>query len=301
MVVTSDAIPVQRTKTQEPVLVTAAALTTVVLWASAFVGIRVAGADLDPGALTLGRLLVAGVVLGTLVAIRRDAFPPRADLPRLALYGVLWFGVYNIALNWSEQHVDAGTAAIVVSTAPILIAVVAGFALGEGFPKPLLTGCAIAFTGAVLIGIGTATQTLRAGLGTALCAVAAIAYALAVVTQKPLLGHASALMVTWLACLVGIVFCLPFAAQLVHQIGSAAPSSLLWTVYLGAFPTAVAFTTWGYALARSTAGRMGATSYLVAPISVVLAWLVLAETPPWLALLGGALCLGGVVVSRHRT
>jgi len=217
------------------------------------------------------------------------------------LYGVLWFGIYNVALNWSEQHVDAGTAAIIVSTAPILIAVIAGFSLKEGFPRPLLTGSAVAFVGAVLIGIGTSTQTLRAGLGTALCVVAAIGHALAVVTQKPLLGHASALVVTWLACLVGIVFCLPFAAQLIHQLGTAAPSSIWWTLYLGAFPTAVAFTTWGYALARSTAGRMGAMTYLVAPISVVLAWLILSETPPWLALVGGALCLGGVIFSRRRT
>ncbi len=72
-----------------------------------------------------------------------------------------------------------------------------------------------------------------------------------------------------------------------------------WVVYLSVFPTAVAFTTWAYALSRTTAGRMGATTYLVPPLAVLMGWMVLGEVPPALALLGGALCLVGVAVSRR--
>ena len=79
--------------------------------------------------------------------------------------------------------------------------------------------------------------------------------------------------------------------------GASAPA-VAWTVYLGAFPTALGFTTWAFALSRTTAGRMGATLYLVPPIAVVLGWAILAETPPALALAGGALCLVGVFVAR---
>jgi drug/metabolite transporter (DMT)-like permease len=83
-------------------------------------------------------------------------------------------------------------------------------------------------------------------------------------------------------------------------VGGASASALAWTVYLGVFPTAIGFTTWAYALRRTTAGRMGATLYLVPPITVVMGWAVLDETPPALALAGGALCLAGVVVARRR-
>jgi drug/metabolite transporter (DMT)-like permease len=65
------------------------------------------------------------------------------------------------------------------------------------------------------------------------------------------------------------------------------------------FPTALAFTTWAYALSRTTAGRMGATTYLVPPLAVLLGWVILGESPPVLALLGGVLCLAGVVLSRR--
>ena len=52
-------------------LAPAAALLTVTLWASAFVGIRSAGHHLSPGALALGRLLVGSAALGMVVLVRR--------------------------------------------------------------------------------------------------------------------------------------------------------------------------------------------------------------------------------------
>ncbi len=90
-----------------------------------------------------------------------------------------------------------------------------------------------------------------------------------------------------------------FAPALLSEFWEADASAVGWVVYLGVFPTAVAFTTWAYALSRNTAGRMGATTYLVPPLAVLMGWMVLGEVPPALALLGGALCLVGVAVSRR--
>ena len=283
----------------EALLAGGAALVTVVLWASGFVGIRAAGEDLSPGALSLARLLVGSAALGALVLVRRERFPARRDLPAIALCGVLWFGLYNVVLNAAERLVDAGTAAMLVGIGPVLIALFAGALLGEGFPRTLFAGCAIAFAGAVLIGLATSERGFDAGLGAALCLVAAFAYAGGVVIQKPLLGRVSALQVTWLACSVGAIACLPFAPTLLRELGEADASAVGWFVYLGLFPTAVAFTTWAYALAKTTAGRMGATTYFVPPLAVLMGWMVLGEVPPALALLGGALCLVGVAVTRR--
>ncbi|HEV7708144.1 MAG TPA: EamA family transporter, partial [Asanoa sp.] len=65
-------------------------------------------------------------------------------------------------------------------------------------------------------------------------------------------------------------------------------------------PTALAFTTWAYALARTGAGRLGATTYLVPPLVVLLAWGLLDEVPAALALGGGLLCLAGVAATRNK-
>jgi drug/metabolite transporter (DMT)-like permease len=124
-----------------------------------------------------------------------------------------------------------------------------------------------------------------------------IAYAIGVVAQKPLLGRLPALQVTWLACTIGAIACLPFGPALVRETADARPSTIWWVVFLGAFPTALAFTTWAYALARTSAGRMGATTYLVPPLTILLAWLLLDESPAILAFAGGVLCLIGVAIS----
>ena len=276
-----------------------AALVTVVLWASAFVGIRAAGDDLSPGALSLGRLAVGSALLGVFVLLQRGRLPGRRDWPGIVVCGVLWFGLYNLALNAAEQRVDAGTAAMLVNVGPILIALLAGWLLREGFPRALVAGCAVAFAGVVIIGLATSERGVAAGWGAVLCVAAAAFYAGGVVAQKPLLSRASALHVTWLAATVGLVVCLPFAATLADEVGDADASSIAWMVYLGVFPTAIGFLTWAYALSRTTAGRMGATTYLVPPIAILIGWALLGESPAALAFAGGALCLGGVVITRR--
>jgi len=175
-----------------------AALTTVVLWASAFVGIRAVADNLSPGALAVGRLLVGSVALGVVVAFRRSAWPSRRDLAWIAACGVIWFGIYNVALNAAEQLVDAGTAAMLVNVGPILIAIFAGLFLTEGFPPRLLAGSAIAFAGAIVIGLATGGGSAgeAAPVGIILCLVAALAYAAGVTIQKPILRRVPALQVT---------------------------------------------------------------------------------------------------------
>jgi drug/metabolite transporter (DMT)-like permease len=163
-----------------------------------------------------------------------------------------------------------------------------------------MAGLAVSFAGAVVVGVSMSGGGRNSIVGILLCLLAAVAYGGGVVSQKPALRHASPLQVTTFGCLVGAVVCLPFSGQLVSQIAAAPASSTLNVLYLGLFPTALAFTTWAYALARTSAGKMGATTYAVPALVVVMAWLVLGEIPGWLTLAGGALCLGGVAVSRRR-
>ena len=278
----------------------AAGLTTVVLWGSAFVAIRAAGETLSPGAIALGRLLVSSLVLGLVALARRERLPARGDLLRIAVYGVLWLGVYSIALSAAERRVDAGTAAMIVNTGPILIAVLAGFFLHEGFPRGLFAGCAVAFGGCLLIGLATVDSDRSAGFALVLLTIAALAYASSVVVQKTALLRASPFAVTWLGCAAATVACLPFAPQLVRGLAGSGGSAAAWTVYLGLGPTALGFAMWSFALGRESAGRTASLNYLIPVVALVLGWAVLAERPAWLAVGGGTLCLAGVAVARHR-
>jgi len=301
-----------RSATAKDGLIWLAIAVTVVLWASAFIGIRAAGTDFSAGGLTLGRILVGTVALTAVLLVvrgRRRARGidggPTSRLPRgrllllVVAWGIAWFGAYNVTLNAAEQLIDAGTAALLVNIAPMLIAVLAGFLLGEGFPRRLMVGMALAFVGVAVIAASTSTGTFNA-VGVALGVASAVLYAGAATLQKRLLPRVDALTMTWLGCLAGTIACLPFAPALVREAAEASSSSILAVVYLGVFPTAIAFLTWGYVLARSTAGRTAASTYAVPPIVVLMSWLVLDELPPAIALLGGALALAGVAVATLR-
>src|ERR1700738_4617786 len=161
---------------RETTAVVLAAVVTICLWSSAFIGIRYAGRHFAPGPLAFGRLLVGSMSLALFVLVRRASLPPRRTLAGIVACGVLWFGLYNVALNDAERHLDAGIAALLVNVGPIFIAILAGVVLREGFPRWLLLGCGISFTGAALIGIATARHGVGAGLGIVLCVVAALGY-----------------------------------------------------------------------------------------------------------------------------
>jgi drug/metabolite transporter (DMT)-like permease len=280
----------------------AAVAVTVLAWASAFVAIRSVGESYDPGPLALGRLLVGSLGLGAgLLVSRRWVEPTRREWALIALCGVAWFGVYNVALNAAEQRVDAGTTAMLVNLGPILIALFAGLLLGEGFPRWLVIGALVAFGGAVLVGASTAGAESSDVLGVLLCLVAALTYAIGVLAQKPVLRRLPALQVTWLACTVGALGCLPFAPALLTDLATAPAGATGGLVYLGLVPTALAFSTWAYALARMDAGRLGVSTYLAPPITIAMSAVLLGELPPVLALAGGAICLVGVALSRRQS
>ncbi len=282
-------------------LLVAAVLVTVAAWASAFVAIRGVSGSFEPGALALGRLAVGAAALGvSLLARRVWVRPSGREWALVAVCGVAWFAVYNVALNAAEQRVDAGTAAMLVNVGPVLIALLAGALLGEGFPRWLLIGAGVAFSGAVLIGVATTGATGSDGTGVLLCLVAAVAWAVGVMAQKPALRRLPALQVTAMACTIGALACLPFAGQLVADTRGASPEALAGLLYLGLVPTAVAFGTWAYALSAMTAGRLGVTTYLVPPLTILGAWPLLGEAPPPLALAGGVLALVGVALTRRR-
>jgi len=127
----------------------------------------------------------------------------------------------------------------------------------------------------------------------------------AVPVPVPVLAVVVVTLLAWASAFVGIravgaLCCLPWAGALVTELGEAPPGSVAGLVYLGVVPTALAFSTWAYALARTDAGRLGITTYLVPPLVVLMGWLLLDEVPPALAVLGGAVCLAGVALSRRR-
>lgn len=281
-----------------------AVIITLLAWASAFVVIRGVAPHVPGGALALGRLVVGTVALGVVALIQRRWMRPTGrEWIQIVVYGVAWFGAYNVTLNVAEHSLDAGTTAMIVGAGPILIALGAGLFLGEGIPKWLAIGAGVAFLGVILIGLATSLTAAKGvdPIGVIWSLVAAVAYTVGVLVQKPAIRRLPAGQVTFMGCAIGMLVCLPFLGQLASSLAGAPVSAILGVVYLGLVPTAVGFSTWAYALQRTPAGRLSVSTYIVPAIAIVLALLFFHEVPAPLAIAGGVICLVGVAISRRRS
>ena len=272
---------------------------TLVMWASAFVVIRHVAHDVSPGALGAGRLLVAALVVLPLVLRRGWVRPTRREWLLLAVGGVGWFGVYNLTLNAGERHVAAGTAAMIIQIGPVIVALMAVPLFGERLHGWLLGGMVVGFAGVAVIARGSSTDADASLLGVLLVLVAAAMYAVGVLTQKVLLRRLPSVQVVLVSFLMGAATCLPFSADLPGIVADGG-AELWWIVYLGVLPTAVAFTTWAYALTHTDAGALSLTTFLVPGIATLIAWLTIDEVPPSLTFVGGALAIVGVLMTRRK-
>ncbi len=291
--------------TSRPWLPLAAVAFTLFAWASAFVAIRHLGEDVPPGSLSLGRLLVAVAALWLMVRVsvpaERRRLPTKREWPLIALGGVSWIGIYNVALNEAERRIDAGTAALIIQIGPIIVALLATFFFQERLTRWLVIGLTVGFTGVVIIGRASSSGGNGDVVGVLLTVLAAVTFAVGVITQKKLLGGGmTALEMTFWFYVVGTIACLPWSVELVGVVGDASASDLLWITYLGIVPSALAFVTWAYALNRADAGKFALTTFLVPFITTLMAWLMLSEVPPALAFVGGALCITGVLLTRRK-
>ncbi|OJU41227.1 MAG: hypothetical protein BGN97_15910 [Microbacterium sp. 69-10] len=146
-----------------------------------------------------------------------------------------------------------------------MVVVFSGLFLHEGFPKPLIIGAPLAFLGVVLIGMTSHTDAGLDVTGLLLALLAAVMYAGCTLLQKHLLSAgADSTTLTFFGAAAGTVALLPWTGSMIHAVQTA---------------------------------PLDAT-YVVPAIAILLSWLILGEVPTPLMLLGGALCLLGVLVTR---
>ena len=272
---------------------------TIFFWASAFAGIRAGLEDYSPGHVALIRMLVASVALLGYALLIRMRLPEARDLPVILLCGFLAFAVYHVALSYGEVTVTAGPASLLVNTAPIFTALLATAFLGERLRAVGWFGLLISFAGAALIGLGEG-EGLRIAPGAFIILIAAVSVSIYLVIQKPYLQKYGALNFTSYAIWAGTLFTLVFLPGLAGEVRAAPLGTTLALVYLGVFPTAIAYVTYAYAFARLPASRGASFLYLVGPMAFLIAWIWLGEVPSMLSFVGGGIILLGVIIVNSR-
>src|SRR6185312_15140039 len=277
---------------------TLAAAGTVLLWASAFPAITVAVRGLGPAGLAVARLAVASAALAVVAPVLGVRRPRPRDLPLIALCGLAGMTGYQLLLNAGERVVPAGTASLLVATAPVYASLLAVAFLGEDATRRRWVGSAVALAGTALI---AASHGLGFGTSALIVLAAAVLQAIFHTAQKPLLGRYTGFEVTAYAMWAGTVFVLPWTGSLLRALwgpgAHAGRAAIGSAVFLGLAPSAAGFVLWAYAMARTDVGRVTVSLYLVpaAAIGISLVWL--GEIPGPAELIGGAIALAGVVLA----
>ena len=272
-----------------------AVLTTLVLWASAFSGIRAGLEGYSPLHLVVMRFLVASFALVIVAPFTRVRLPERRHLPQLLLLGLLSITAYNLALSYGETHVSAGAASLLVNTGPIFTALLARVFLRERLQPWGWLGLLVSFAGVGVIAF-TSGGGLTLNPWALLVLLAALFLATSFIVQKPLFAHYRPLELTSYAIWGGALLSLAFLPGLPGAVREAPLQATLAVVYLGLFPAALAYLTWAVVLSRMPASRAGSLLFTVPVLAFVIAWGWLGEVPTVPMALGGALTLGGVVL-----
>lgn len=293
------------TDEKTPLSVWLALGTALLLWASAFPGIRAGLAPIDgtpgpdgygPAQLALLRFGTASIVLAVYALIIRMKRPAKMDLPRIWLAGILGITIYHLALNFGERTVQSGAAALLISLSPVVTAALSTRFLGERLAPWGWAGIGISFAGGVMVAAGEAEGAIGLDPGALLILIATISTSLYFLVSKPGLAKYSATEFTSYAIWAGTVPLLLFAPSMLQQMQTAPVSATVSGIYLGIFPGAIAYVLWGYGLSKMPASRVSAFLYLQPVNAAIIAWFWLGEVPSLAVIVGGAVSIAGVVL-----
>ncbi len=267
--------------------------TTILLWASSFAAVRASLQAFTPGHIALFRFLIASVLLAVFTLMTRIKLPELKDIPVIFLLGFVGIAAFHTAQNYGQVTVTAGSAAMIVSSVPIFTAMLATIFLGEKLKLWGWLGIFISFLGVFLIALGE-REGIKFDPGVFILLLAAIAAATYFVLQKPYLIRYSALQLVTYIIWAGTLFLLVFTPGLIEEVTSAPIEATIATIYLGIFPSAVAYVTWSYALSRAPASIVASFLYLQPVFAVIIAFIWLNEIPVLISIIGGVVTILGV-------
>jgi len=273
------------------------------IWSSSFMTIKVGVGSIPPVTLAACRVVVAAVVLYGFVRVQGAALPRGARFwTYCVLIGIIGNGLPFTLINWGEEHVDSGLAAILMSIMPLATVVLAHFfADGERMTRGKLIGVVIGFCGVVILVGPEALKGLGGDAWRQLAVAAgAFSYGVAMILARnmppaPLIARSAAVMIV--ASVIMAPLALAIDAPWRLRPDDAAIAAAL---YLGLFPTAFATIIFFYLVQTAGPSMVALVNYLIPVLGVGWGAVVLDEQVTAEAVAALVVILAGIAIAQVR-
>ena len=276
---------------------------TVLIWSANFVVVKAAVEALGPLAFTAMRFAVATIVLFVLVRLRGAERPPWRVALVLVGLGMLGFGAYQVVWSIGLTMITAGDSALLIAASPVLVVLLAGFVGLDRLTPPKVAGALVAFGGvAVVVGAGQGLSLGTSLVGDLLTLGAAVCWAVYTVAGTGMLRRVDPLQATAWAVLGGTLVLVPLGAWEVATAGlpSITPAAVVGILYSGSLAAGIANVFVFNAIRYVGPSRVTVTQFLVPAGAVLLGAVFLAEPVGPAQVVGGAVIVLGVWLTRRR-
>lgn len=249
------------------------------LWSSAFTAGKISIMDAPPLLLLSARFLFAGILLTAVTLVWRGTQAIRRDeIGRLVLLGSLNYALY-LGLGYiGMKTISSGLSAVIISTNPIITAVLAAITLGERFTWRKGLGLLLGLTGVAVI-LRSRLTVGHDDLGGILFSIAAaLGLAAGTILYKKLPTRSDSFAGLGVQLIAAGTALLPIALSL-ENVSDIHPTwSLFWSLLYLTGPTSIgAFALWFMLLRRGSATQASSLHFIMPPLGLLIGWAVLAE------------------------
>ena len=278
------------------------------IWGSAFIAIKVSLNYFSPVSVASYRLIVASIFLLIFYIIGKyKTSLNRTDLIMLLFVGVVGNFLPFYLISWSEQHIQSSTAGILMGVGPILTLILSHFfTKDDRFTYSKLISISIGFIGVLFIfeidtlfNFGTANSLQL--FSKFLIIIAALGYMISNIVAYNTLKHIDSFSITFFATLFGALVSVPFLLYSeTIQPSYINFSTLLPILYLGIFPTALAFQLRYHITKTSGPVFLSYVAYLIPIFALIWGFVLLSEEIYLNSIIGITLILFGVYIGKKN-
>ena len=278
------------------------------IWGSAFIAIKLSLDYFSPVSIASYRLIIASIFLFILFVIGKYKTKLSiSDVLMLIFVGIVGNFLPFYLISWSEQYIQSSTAGILMGVGPILTLILSHFfTKDDRFTLIKLTSISIGFIGILFIFeidtlFNISSSNLIQMIAKFLIIIAALGYMISNIVAYNTLKHIDSFSITFFATCFGALVSIPFLffSESI-QPSSFSYAALLPIVYLGIFPTAIAFQLRYYITKTSGPVFLSYVAYLIPIFAIIWGFLLLSEEIYTTSIIGITLILIGIYIGRKN-